>query len=368
MVQSAKLAGDGAVPDAVQAIIDGLEQSILILDSDLRVIAASRSFVAAVRPRGDGVVGQSIGDLRNGPWSDAGLRARLGALLSRDDDRFACDIEFDGASGSRRTMAVNCARLTDAAGVSRLLLRNEDVTDRRLVDSGKDDLLRQKDFLLTEMSHRISNSLQILASILLLKARSVTSEETRFQLEDAHRRVMAVATVQSHLQPHSIIGELSARSYLPSLCESLSHSFVSEDRVISITANIDDATLTTQEAISLGLITTELIINALKHAFPNRKSGAIVVRYESGTQSWRLSVSDDGVGISQNLSGPPLRIGLGTSIVDALVRNLGGRLVTSNTSPGTTVSITAVRSSGVRDDRQPAPSTGFAPAGRVIQD
>ena len=61
------------------------------------------------------------------------------------------------------------------------------------------DLLREKDMLLEEMQHRVANSLQIIASILLIKARTVQSEETRLQLEDAHQRVLSVAAVQKHL-------------------------------------------------------------------------------------------------------------------------------------------------------------------------
>ena len=62
-----------------------------------------------------------------------------------------------------------------------------------------DELLQGKEILLQEMQHRVANSLQIIASILLIKARAVTSEETRLHLKDAHQRVMSVATVQSHL-------------------------------------------------------------------------------------------------------------------------------------------------------------------------
>ena len=89
-----------------------------------------------------------------------------------------------------------------------LLVAFEDVTDRRALErekdkilGEKDELLRQKDLLLQEMNHRVNNSLQIIASILLLKAQTVQSEETRQHLQDAHERVMAVATVQEQLHP-----------------------------------------------------------------------------------------------------------------------------------------------------------------------
>jgi two-component sensor histidine kinase len=88
---------------------------------------------------------------------------------------------------------------------------------------------------------------------------------------------------------------------------------------------------------------TAIVINALKHAFPGGAKGTILVGFESAASAWRLSVSDDGIGISTHLPDAPARIGLGTSIVEALTRQLGGRVATSATSPGTTVSVTVPR-------------------------
>src|SRR5947209_9738908 len=73
---------------------------------------------------------------------------------------------------------------------ARILLAIEDITDRRAAERELNGLLQQKEVLLQEMQHRIANSLQIIASILLLKARTVRSEETRLHLRDAHQRVM----------------------------------------------------------------------------------------------------------------------------------------------------------------------------------
>jgi len=82
----------------------------------------------------------------------------------------------------------------------------EDVTERRTLEREKDELLRQKDLLLEEMNHRVNNSLQMIASILLLKAQTVQSEEIRQHLRDAHDRVMAVATVQDRVQSLTSFG------------------------------------------------------------------------------------------------------------------------------------------------------------------
>jgi len=219
----------------------------------------------------------------------------------------------------------------------------EDVTERRALEREKDELLRQKDLLLQEMNHRVNNSLQVIASILLLKAQTVQSEETRQHLREARERVMAVATVQEQLHPSPFGLQIEVRAYLTRLCESLAASMTLDSQPVSLRVDASEGETTSEQAVSMGLITTELVINALKHAFPGGAKGTIVVSFASSASAWRLSVADDGVGISSRLPEAPARSGLGTSIVEALTRQLGGRLTTSAASHGTTVSVTVPR-------------------------
>ena len=93
----------------------------------------------------------------------------------------------------------------------------EDITERRILEREKDELLRQKDTLLEELQHRIANSLQIIASIILMKARAVQSEETRFHLEDAHKRVLSIAAVQKQLHASATTGAIEIAPYLSKL-------------------------------------------------------------------------------------------------------------------------------------------------------
>lgn len=201
-------------------------------------------------------------------------------------------------------------------------------------------LLRQKDVLLREMQHRVANSLQIIASMLLLKAREARSEETRQHLKDAHRRIMSVAIVQQQLDASRHGGQIEIGPYLSRLCDSLTASLVDDDHPVSIKVQADRGRIASAAAVSIGLIVAELVINALKHAFADdTAAGLIVVAYEAEDASWRLGVSDNGIGTS---SGPGrATAGLGMGIVEALAQQLDGRVETSmGPNAGTLVTIT----------------------------
>jgi chemotaxis protein methyltransferase CheR len=221
-----------------------------------------------------------------------------------------------------------------------ILLGMEDITERRILEREKDELLRQKDTLLEELQHRIANSLQIIASIILLKARAVQSEETRFHLEDAHKRVLSIAAVQKQLHASGATGTIAIAPYLSKLCESLAHSMIGGTRPISLKVVGEGGSATSRQAESLGLIVTELVMNALKHAFPDDKAkGQITVAYDMIGTNWKLSISDDGIGKPQGGFAQG-KSGLGTGIVKALAHQLDAQVETSAGPDGTTVSIT----------------------------
>ena len=148
------------------------------------------------------------------------------------------------------------------------------MTWRREADREKDELLQAKEILLQEMQHRVANSLHIIASILLLKARTVQSEEIRLHLRDAHQRVMSVATVQQQLRASGLNEKIEIGPYLSKLCGSLAASMIGERRALSIKVQATSGRAISSEAVSLGLIVTELVMNASKHGFQEDEEGA----------------------------------------------------------------------------------------------
>lgn len=323
------------------AIVDTIREPLLVLDSELRVVAASRSFCRFFGVVHEDTDGYLLKELGGGQWNIPALQERLHSLWSRPEvlEGFEVDAQFPRIG--HRIMLLNARRVStkEAAGTT-VLLAIEDITERRVVERERADLLREKELLLQEMQHRVANSLQIIASILLIKARSVTSEETRTHLHDAHDRVLAVAAVQKHL--HATVGPeaVELQPYLEQLCKSLADSMIGESRSIALDILVGEGRATSSEAVSLGLIVTELMINALKHAFPvARPENKIIVRYEANASGWRLTLADNGVGKLDENS-PLARLGLGTSIVAALADQLHARVETISAGAGTRISVT----------------------------
>jgi len=319
---------------------------LVLLDGALKIIAASRSFFATFGLDPDDAQGRELSELGNGEWAMPKLRSFLHATLSAHVELEPYRLDLSRAGRDDRHLVLDAHRLDEGDEVSSLLLTVSDVTDALAAEKLKDDMLREKAVLLQEVQHRVANSLQIIASVLMQSARKVQSEETRGHLHDAHNRVMSIAAVQRQLA-ESRLGEVELLPYFTQLCDSLGASMIRDRDEQSIVVSGDHSKVAADVSVSLGLIVTELVINALKHAFPGARGGLIKVDYQSRGPNWALSVGDNGVGMPAEPT--QAKPGLGTSIVEALARQLGAHVSVAAAKPGTTVSVVRNRISAVED-------------------
>ena len=331
-----------------QAIVDTVREPLLVLDKDLRVLAASRSFYSTFRVVPSITQGQLLYELGDGQWDIPRLRLLLERIVPEHGVMDDYEVEHQFPEIGLRTMLLNARKVFyEGNSHTTLLLGIEDVSARRAQEREKEDmlrklqvLLREKDVLLEELEHRVGNSLQIIAAIILMKSRMVTSEETRLQLQDAHKRVMSVAAVQKHLHATGGAGSVEMAPYLRQLCDSLKTSMIGDYRPTTLKVTSDTGTVTSREAISLGLIVTELILNALKHAFTDdRADREIAVGFAIAGTNWKLSVVDNGIGAPVGVFAQA-KSGLGTSIINALAEQLEARVDVMSGPQGTTVLVT----------------------------
>ena len=317
------------------AVIASSSAPLLLLDGDLSVIAAIKSFCRAFALPVDGVAGKTLGSLGGGEWNVPQLVSLLKLTRSGQADVEGYEFNLLRPHLPERRLVVSAQKLSYGDNENiRLMVAVLDVTEARIAEKLKDDLLKEKAVLLQELQHRVANSLQIIASVLMQSARKVQSEEARSHLHDAHQRVMSVASLQHQLAA-SQVGDVELRPYFTALCDSIGASMIRDHSKMSLDVSVDDSVTSPDFSVCLGLIVTELVINALKHAFPDDRGGTIKVDYRAQALNWTLSVTDNGVGMPKSAA----KAGLGTSIVQALASQLNGVIKVADAHPGTAVSI-----------------------------
>ena len=330
------------------AVIASSQAPLLLLDGDLNVIAASASFSTVFDIDPAAVRGRSIFKLGAGEWDMPRLRSLLTAVGAGEAAVEAYELDLVRPGQDVRRLRLNTHKLeySESAAV-RLMLTVTDLTEDRAAEKLRDNLIREKDILLQEVQHRVANSLQIIASVLLQNARKVQSEESRSHLRDASHRVLSVAAVQQQLA-QSRLGDVPLKPYFDQLCTSIGASMIADHQQLRIEVSGDGSATSAEISVSLGLIVTELVINALKHAFPGHRKGVITVDYHSVFEGWTLSVSDNGVGMPTG-GDEPAKPGLGTSIVEALASQLSATVKVVDLKPGTEVSIVHVKASAAAE-------------------
>lgn len=303
---------------------------MIVLNGDLRVIVASRAFYERFQTDYKDSRDKLFYELGNGEWNIPELRTLLEKVLPEKKTVESFELEHNFERLGKRRMRINACEIKYDNSQRKILISIEDITERS-------KLMHQKDTLLKEMRHRIANSLQLIASIILLKAGSVQSEESKLHLEDAYDRIISIATVQRNLDPTGDDSEVPVVQYLTTLCKSIEKSMIGGRKPITLTVSGTAGTVTPDEAIGLGLITTELVINALKHAFPSGE-GDVRVTYQAGEKNWKLGVSDNGIGLQATAK--ENGDGLGTSIVESLCSQLGASMQKKSSPQGTDAWVT----------------------------
>lgn len=195
-------------------------------------------------------------------------------------------------------------------------------TEVRLARDQYKALAEERALLMSEVNHRVSNSLQLIASMLHLQMQAAKNAEIRAALLDANKRVLAVAQVHYRLYSSGNVTSVALNEYLAALTKDLANTAGRDAANVRLSLEADTVETRADRAVAIGIVVTELILNALKHAYPDGR-GVVRVQLRSVDGSHaELSVEDDGIGFANGPSnGPP---GVGNSIVRAMAQKLGG--------------------------------------------
>lgn len=185
--------------------------------------------------------------------------------------------------------------------------------------------LHQRDLLMAEIHHRVKNNLQVVASLLNLQADRLRNHAAKTEFAVARDRVQALATLHRHLYLHQTFERISLRPFLEELSRQLGDALgAGPESGVDIEIDTEDVEMGSDQAISLALLLTEAVSNAMRHGFPDGREGRIFISLHiDDTGMAHLLVEDDGVGLDEtpaDLDGD----GLGMRLIEGFANHLGG--------------------------------------------
>ena len=200
-----------------------------------------------------------------------------------------------------------------------------DVTRRVQDEQALARALAERETLLKEVYHRVKNNLQVVLSLLRLQGRGLADAAAREALADAAERVRAMALVHEQLMESPDGSHVSLARYVPSLVDRLAAGHgCDEASPVRLLADAADTLMRLDDAVPLGLLLTELVVNSLKHAFPDGRAGSVMVRVQPNEDGLFVAVIDDGCGLP--LAPAEDRPTLGRQLAAGLAAQLGGEL------------------------------------------
>ena len=194
-------------------------------------------------------------------------------------------------------------------------------------------LAAERELLLREVNHRVGNSLQIIASLLHLQANSATQDDVKAALTNAMGRVAAVAQVHRRLYTSHDLKSVVLNQYLESLLDDLRRS-AEGNRMSRLTLDAEPIEIDPDRAVAIGIIVNELVMNAVKYAYPDG-SGPIHVELRAEGDELALSIADEGVGV--DAPADPRSTGMGQRIVSAMAAKLAASVARDPDHAGTKV-------------------------------
>ena len=316
----------------IQSIVDTIRDPLVVLESDLTVVTASKAFLTMFEITQAQAYGRRVSELGQHQWDVPALRHLLDKVLPENKpfENFEIEDVFPGLG--LRVFNLNARKISQPGNHSeRMLLVFEDITDRKQ---------RERDAanLTNEISHRIKNNLQIIVGLIAYEVRS-TPPQCVVGYRAMQARISAIAQLYDLISHSSRGASVAADAYLSDIAKSLTASLLGAVTQISIEVIAAPLELDPERAVPFGLLVNELATNAVKHAFPDAKTGRVSLRLARVGDEIELTVADDGIGMSAATPSKTTER-RGSDYVAIFLRQISGRIVPSQAhDAGTTVTM-----------------------------
>ena len=285
-------------------------------------------------------------------FADPADRDRLIAFWKTKTGAVSSELRFKTRQGRLLLVRVRGTVIPDIKGgieyISGII---EDITGQKRAEEKLKTALREKEFLLKEIHHRVKNNLQVISSLLRLQSRSTESGPARELLLASQGRIRSMALVHESLYQSKDLARVDFAAYIQKLTGQLFSLYKADPERIRLRLQLGRIPLNINQAIPCGLIIHELVSNALKHAFPGDRTGRILIALSAGRDGTvRLTIRDNGVGFPPGFDYRKTN-SLGMQIVIGLAGQLGGTMTPGNKA-GAEVVIAFPLGLGSRTGRQ----------------
>jgi two-component sensor histidine kinase len=229
------------------------------------------------------------------------MAAWQAAVASGTD--FHAEFRIRRHDGEYRWFDTRAVRVTDAAGATvKWFGSNTDITEQREAGQKIRAALAEKEVMMREIHHRVKNNLQMMSALLELQAGYVQDEQVRDYFRDSQRRIQSMAMVHEQLYHTENMAQIDFVAYLNTLIDNLRGQYAERCNQVAIRIDANACVLPVDTAIPCGLVLSELVSNAMKHAFPNGRSGELLIKLDCANPGKViLEVADNGVGLPAGL-------------------------------------------------------------------
>lgn len=335
--------------DPFAAAMRSTRMAMLITDPnqpDNPIVFANDAFLQLSGYERDDIIGRNCRFLQGADTDPAHVDAIRDAVRNKTDG--AVEILNYRKDGTTFWNALFLSPVIDESGNLLYFFASQiDVTARRNVEAELESqrtrfetavrertkelehTLEVQKMLVHEVDHRVKNNLQLVSSLVLMQTREISDPAIRASLTSMQERIEALGTVHNLLYQADDARVLSVADLVRDLATGLVASSGRND--IELKLDLDEVRVRADMATPISLIFNELVTNALKHAFPDGRSGQLMIRVKENAPGLVLEVEDNGVGMARERRATAF----GTKLMDALARQLHSRIEWSSATPGT---------------------------------
>ncbi|MDZ7794667.1 MAG: histidine kinase dimerization/phosphoacceptor domain -containing protein [Spirochaetia bacterium] len=237
-----------------------------------------------------------------------------------EGEAYTLELPLTTSQGRRIWVQTSAQAVLDKGRVVKVQGHIMDITERRRAEEKLREALKEKDFLMKELNHRVKNNLFMVSSLISLK-----NSETEIDLSDIQHQIEAIGLIHEKLYQTENVTEICCRDYFDDLLNSIFSTFTTQQ--VRTVENVEDLCVSTKTAMTLGLIINEIATNAIKHGFTDKEEAVFSVKMKEDTENHRyeLTLSNTGNPFPEDIDIESTDT-LGLRLINALVAQIEGTI------------------------------------------